>query len=39
MQTFLPDTVPDTIVREDPAWYGPMFPRVPDDLPSIWPDP
>jgi pyrimidine dimer DNA glycosylase len=25
------------LVRKDPAWYGPMFPDVPDDLPYVWP--
>jgi pyrimidine dimer DNA glycosylase len=23
--------------RKDPAYYGPLFPGVPDDLPSVWP--
>ena len=27
------------LVRKDPAWYGPMFPGVPDVLPYVWPDP
>ncbi len=27
------------LVRKDPAWYGPLFPGVPDDLPYLWPDP
>jgi hypothetical protein len=27
------------LVRKDPAWYGPMFPGVPDDLPYVWPAP
>ena len=25
------------LVRKDPAWYGPMFPDVPGDLPYVWP--
>ena len=25
------------LVRKDPAWYGPMFPGVPDDLAYVWP--
>lgn len=25
------------LVRKDPAWYGPEFPGVPDNLPYIWP--
>ncbi len=25
------------LVRKDPAWYGPRFPGVPPDLPSVWP--
>lgn len=25
------------LVRKDPAWYRPMFPDVPDDLPYVWP--
>lgn len=25
------------LVRKDPAFYGPLFPGVPDDLPYIWP--
>jgi len=25
------------LVRKDPAWYGPLFPDVPDDLPYVWP--
>lgn len=25
------------LVRKDPAYYGPIFPGVPDDLPYIWP--
>jgi hypothetical protein len=28
-----------SLLRKDPAWYGPMFPGVPDDLPYIWPEP
>jgi hypothetical protein len=27
------------LLRKDPAWYGPLFPGVPDDLPYIWPTP
>ncbi|QKW34452.1 MSMEG_6728 family protein [Actinomadura sp. NAK00032] len=26
------------LVRKDPAFYGPEFPGVPDDLPYVWPD-
>ena len=25
------------LVRKDPAYYGPLFPGVPDDLPYLWP--
>jgi hypothetical protein len=25
------------LVRKDPRWYRPYFPRVPDDLPYVWP--
>ncbi|WP_344777190.1 MSMEG_6728 family protein [Nocardioides panacisoli] len=25
------------LVRKDPAFYGPRFPGVPDDLPYVWP--
>ena len=25
------------LVRKDPAYYGRVFPGVPDDLPYIWP--
>ena len=25
------------LVRKDPAFYGPRFPDVPDDLPYLWP--
>ena len=25
------------LVRKDPAFYGPVFPGVPDDLPYLWP--
>lgn len=25
------------LVRKDPAFYGPLFPGVPDDLPYVWP--
>ena len=25
------------LVRKDPAFYGPRFPEVPDDLPYLWP--
>lgn len=25
------------LVRKDPAYYGPLFPGVPDNLPYIWP--
>lgn len=25
------------LVRKDPAFYGPVFPGVPDDLPYVWP--
>ncbi len=24
------------LIRKDPAYYGPLFPGVPDDLPYIW---
>ena len=27
------------LVRKDPAWYRPLFPDVPDDLPYVWPPP
>jgi hypothetical protein len=27
------------LVRKDPAYYGPLFPGVPDDLPYVWPAP
>ena len=27
------------LVRKDPAFYGPRFPGVPDDLPYVWPEP
>jgi Pyrimidine dimer DNA glycosylase len=26
-----------SLVRKDPAFYGPKFPDVPDDLPYVWP--
>lgn len=26
-----------SLVRKDPAFYGPRFPDVPDDLPYVWP--
>ena len=26
-----------SLVRKDPAFYGPRFPAVPDDLPYVWP--
>jgi hypothetical protein len=26
-----------SLLRKDPAWYGPRFPAVPDDLPYVWP--
>lgn len=25
------------LVRKDPAFYAPLFPGVPDDLPYVWP--
>ncbi len=25
------------LVGKDPAWYGPLFPGVPPDLPDAWP--
>jgi hypothetical protein len=25
------------LLRKDPAFYGPLFPDVPDDLPYVWP--
>lgn len=25
------------LLRKDPAYYGPLFPDVPDDLPYVWP--
>ncbi|MFI6039480.1 MSMEG_6728 family protein [Streptomyces sp. NPDC051315] len=25
------------LVRKDPAFYAPLFPDVPDDLPYVWP--
>jgi hypothetical protein len=25
------------LVRKDPAYYGPLFPGVPDDLDYVWP--
>ncbi|UGQ12180.1 MSMEG_6728 family protein [Yinghuangia sp. ASG 101] len=25
------------LVRKDPAYHGPVFPGVPDDLPYVWP--
>ena len=25
------------LVRKDPAFYGPLFPDTPDDLPYVWP--
>ncbi len=25
------------LLRKDPAWYRPLFPDVPDDLPYFWP--
>jgi Pyrimidine dimer DNA glycosylase len=25
------------LIRKDPAYYRPLFPGVPDDLPYIWP--
>jgi len=28
-----------SLVRKDPAHYGPLFPGVPDDLPYVWPEP
>ncbi|GAA4508592.1 MSMEG_6728 family protein [Actinoallomurus oryzae] len=27
------------LVRKDPAYYGPLFPGVPADLPYVWPGP
>lgn len=27
------------LVRKDPAFYGPLFPRTPPDLPYTWPGP
>lgn len=27
------------LVRKDPAYYRPLFPGVPDDLPYVWPAP
>lgn len=24
------------LLRKDRAWYGPLFPGVPDDLPYVW---
>jgi hypothetical protein len=27
------------LIRKDPAFYGPKFPGVPDNLPYIWPVP
>lgn len=27
------------LLRKDPAWYGPIFKGVPDNLPYIWPTP
>jgi hypothetical protein len=27
------------LVRKDPAYYGPLFPGVPDDLAYVWPAP
>lgn len=27
------------LVRKDPTWYRRYFPRVPDDLPYVWPVP
>ncbi|TNY35874.1 MSMEG_6728 family protein [Thermomonospora catenispora] len=26
-----------SLLRKDPAHYGPLFPGVPDDLPYVWP--
>ncbi len=26
-----------SLLRKDPAYYGPLFPGVPDDLPYVWP--
>jgi hypothetical protein len=26
-----------SLLRKDPAFYGPRFPGVPDDLPYVWP--
>ncbi|HWL35629.1 MAG TPA: MSMEG_6728 family protein [Frankiaceae bacterium] len=26
-----------SLLRKDPAWYGPLFGDVPDDLPYVWP--
>jgi hypothetical protein len=26
-----------SLLRKDPAWYGPVFGDVPDDLPYVWP--
>lgn len=26
------------LVRKDPAYYGPLFPDVPADLPYVWPE-
>jgi hypothetical protein len=28
-----------SLVRKDPEHYRPFFPHVPDDLPSVWPEP
>jgi hypothetical protein len=25
------------LIRKDPAFYGPLFPGVPDDLDYVWP--
>jgi hypothetical protein len=27
------------LLRKDPAYYRPLFPGVPDDLPYVWPGP
>jgi hypothetical protein len=27
------------LLRKNPAYYRPLFPDVPDDLPYVWPDP
>jgi hypothetical protein len=25
------------LIRKDPAFYGPLFPGVPNNLPYVWP--